>query len=166
MNQETKDQIKASVAAFRLPRYDQIPDVGLYLEQTVKYINEFLAPLGENELTSSMVSNYVKMKLIDSPVRKQYGRRQIAQLLITTLVKPVVALDNVRRLLQLAGDEQRLFDYFAAEFENLLLYVFDVKDVAEDVLPGDSEQADLMRNVILTAANKIYLDKCFAALGA
>ena len=49
-----------AIDGFRLPRYAQIPDVGLYLEQVVRYVNTHLAPLGEPELTSSMVSNYVK----------------------------------------------------------------------------------------------------------
>ena len=33
------------IEAFRLPRSREIPDVGLYLEQAVKYVNSFLAPL-------------------------------------------------------------------------------------------------------------------------
>ena len=60
------------IAGFCLPRYAQIPGVGLYLEQVVRYINAHLAPLGEPELTSSMVSNYVKQGLIPAPVRKLY----------------------------------------------------------------------------------------------
>ena len=47
----------ASIELFRMPRYREIPDVGLYLDQTVKYINRFLAPLGCEEITPSMVSN-------------------------------------------------------------------------------------------------------------
>ena len=69
MKQETKQQICQSVAAFRLPRYTEIPNVGLYLEQAAKYIAEYLAPLGEAALTPSMISNYVKKGLIDSPVK-------------------------------------------------------------------------------------------------
>ena len=49
-----------NIEEFRLPRYAQIPDVGLYLEQVVRYVNSHLAILGEPALTSSMVSNYVK----------------------------------------------------------------------------------------------------------
>ena len=51
--------MREDISGFRLPRYEQIPDVGLYLEQTVRYVNSFLAPLGEVELTASMASNYV-----------------------------------------------------------------------------------------------------------
>lgn len=65
-----QNRITADIAAFRLPRYAQIPEVGLYLEQVVRYINARLAPLGEPELTGSMVSNYVKQKLVPAPQKK------------------------------------------------------------------------------------------------
>lgn len=44
---------------FRLPRYKEIPDIGLYLEQTVSYINNILSII-DISITSSMLSNYVK----------------------------------------------------------------------------------------------------------
>ena len=51
MELKLKRQMAESVRGFRLPRYAEIPTVGLYLEQTIKYINGFLAPLGCLELT-------------------------------------------------------------------------------------------------------------------
>lgn len=60
--------------SFRLPRYAQIPNVGLYLEQVVRYVNAHLAPLGEPELTNSMVSNYVKQSLIPAPIKRHTHR--------------------------------------------------------------------------------------------
>ena len=35
----------SNIEHFHLPTYREIPTVGLYLEQTVKYINECLHPL-------------------------------------------------------------------------------------------------------------------------
>ena len=69
MKTELKRQMAESIRGFRLPRYDAIPTRGLYLEQTIKYINSYLAPLGCMELTGSMVSNYVKKGLIPAPVK-------------------------------------------------------------------------------------------------
>ena len=43
MKEEIKTALTASVRDFHLPRYREIPDVGLYLEQTVKYIDNYLA---------------------------------------------------------------------------------------------------------------------------
>ena len=83
-----------SIELFRLPRYREIPDVGLYLDQTVKYINPFLAPLGFAEITPSMVSNYVKKGYIKSPVRKQYDAVQIAYLFFIAVAKNVLSMDK------------------------------------------------------------------------
>ena len=81
-----------TVLAFHLPRYFEIPDVGLYLKQVVKYINDILSPLGLPEMTASMISNYVKQGLIDKPVRKlitdnasseeikEYARKELGML--------------------------------------------------------------------------------------
>ena len=42
---------------FSLPRYEEIPDIGLYLDQTAKYINSYLEPLGDMNITPSLISN-------------------------------------------------------------------------------------------------------------
>ena len=81
MKQETKNRICLSIRDFRLPRYSEIPNVGLYLEQVTKYICEYLAPIQDNAITGSMISNYVKKGLVSSPVKKLYNREQIAYLL-------------------------------------------------------------------------------------
>lgn len=69
----------ADINHFHLPLYREIPNVGLYLEQTVKYINECLKPLGCIKVTPSMISNYVKKGYVTSPLKKQYDATQIAQ---------------------------------------------------------------------------------------
>ena len=42
MKLKTKQKIADSLRDFRLPRYQEIPDVGLYLEQVAKFISEYL----------------------------------------------------------------------------------------------------------------------------
>ena len=71
---------------FRMPRFREIPNVGLYLEQTVNYINECIGPL-DLTITSSMLSNYVKKGYVDRPVKKQYNAEQIAYLTQTSHIK-------------------------------------------------------------------------------
>lgn len=66
---------------FSFPEYEEIPDVGLYLKQVVRYIAGVLEPLGIQPLTASMISNYVKQGLIASPEKKMYFREQIALLM-------------------------------------------------------------------------------------
>ena len=39
MKAETKLRVAACAAGFALPRYSDLPQVGLYLDQTVQYVN-------------------------------------------------------------------------------------------------------------------------------
>lgn len=60
MKTETKCRVAACAAGFALPRYADLPQMGLYLDQTVQYVNSYFRTFCGVELTSSMVSNYVK----------------------------------------------------------------------------------------------------------
>ena len=87
-----------SVEGFRLPRYKEIPNVGFYLEQVVKYINGYLNQLGYPEITNSMVSNYVKQGLIHKPDGKLYYTDQIAHLFFVSITKNILSMDNIQKL--------------------------------------------------------------------
>ncbi len=151
-----------NIDMFCLPRYAQIPDVGLYLEQVVRYVNSHLAPLGEPELTSSMVSNYVKQGLIPAPIKKSYTAEHLARLLFIAVVKPVVALDGLRMMFSIQQDSytlQTAYDYFCDEFENMLGAAFGVAPAREGLGETQSDAKALLRNTILATVNKVYLDR-------
>ncbi len=167
MQTEIKEQLASSVREFRMPRYEQIPDMGLYLDQTVHLVNEYLAPLQENALTASMVSNYVKKGLVESPQRKRYCREQIAYLIFIALAKNVLSLEDLKRFIgvqQRSYTAQRAYDYLCEELENILGYVFGLKDTVDSVGADSTVEKMMLRTTIIAAAHKIYLDKYFAIL--
>ena len=167
MKQETKQQIRESIRDFRLPRYNEIPNVGLYLEQATKYVAEYLAPLGEYTLTPSMISNYVKKGLIANPVKKQYGREQIAYLFFIAMAKSVLSLDALTGFIKLQQQTYSLpkaYDYFAEEFENLLQFTFELKDFMETVGEDNTDEKRLLYTCIVAAVQKVYLEKCLEAI--
>lgn len=169
MKQETKQQISQSVRGFQLPRYSEIPNVGLYLEQASKYICEYLAPLGENPLTPSMISNYVKKGMISSPVKKQYSRDQLAYLFFIAVAKNVMTLDSLASFLQLQQRTyplQRAYDYFCQEFENLLFFSFDLSDFidSESDDGASSDEKRLLYSCIVAVVQKVYLEKSLQAI--
>ena len=154
MEKGVNNMIEA-IEGFRLPRYTQIPDVGLYLEQVVRYVNTHLAPLGEPELTSSMVSNYVKQGLISSPIKKSYTAEHLARLLFIAVVK-------LRMMFSIQGDNYTLptaYDYFCDEFENMLGAAFGLAPAREGLGETQSDAKDLLRNTIVATVNKVYLDR-------
>lgn len=167
MKNETKLKLAASVSGFALPRYEEIPNMGLYLEQTAKYVSGFLTPLGDFALTTSMISNYVKKGLVSNPVRKLYSREQIAYLLFIAVAKSVLSMDDLRlfiRLQQRTYTTEVAYDYFCSEFENVLQYVFGIKDRLDTVGVDSTDEKHMLRNTIITVAHKIYLEKCFTQM--
>ena len=161
MEKEVNSMIE-NIEGFRLPRYEQIPNVGLYLEQVVRYVNTHLAPLGEPELTSSMVSNYVKQGLISSPIKKSYTAEHLSRLLFIAVVKPVVPLEGLRMMFSIQGDTYSLptaYDYFCDEFENMLGAAFGIAPAREGLGETRSDAKNLLRNTIVATVNKIYLDR-------
>ncbi len=164
MNQKVKEEITTSVQGFKLPRYQEIPEVGLYLEQVAEYISEYLMPLGDIALTGSMISNYVKKGLVTNPVKKQYGRDQIAYLFFIAVAKTVLSMEDIRLMVEVQKETyepQVAYDYFCSEFENVIQYVFGMKDALDVIGRDDNEEKSMLRNTIITVAYKVYLDKFF-----
>ena len=169
MKKETRQRIADSVKDFSLPRYQDLPNMGLYLEQTTNYLSECLSPVIDTPFTTSMISNYVKKGLISSPVKKMYNRDQIAQLMFIVMAKNVISLDNLYNFMRLQERTYaipRAYNYYCAEFENVLHYVFGIKDTLDSVGLDSSHEKTMLRNTIITIAHKIYLDKCFQVLPA
>ena len=158
--------MKTVIQGFHLPRYQDLPNMGLYLEQTTKYINHFLAPLGCIEITSSMISNYVKKGLLPSPVKKQYYADQLAYLFFISLAKQVLSMEHIIALIERQRKTYTIpvaYNYFCMELENMLYYVFGLTDTVEDVGVTQTHEKNMLRSLIVAAAQIIYLDRCLAA---
>ena len=165
MNREAK--IQPAVQHFRLPRYQELPTVELYLDQTTELLNEHLAILGDVKITSSMISNYVKHHLIRRPIKKRYGADQIAELFFIAVAKNVMSLNDLKAALKIQRASYATataYDYFAEELENVLAYVFGLKANLATIGEEQSEYKHMLRNIIKAASYKIYVDQCFAAI--
>lgn len=153
-----------SVSSFRLPRFSEIPDVGLYLEQTTKYINRYLSPIGF-EITSSMVKNYVKMGLVKNPDQKLYYTDHIGHLIVITVLKNVISLENIATLFvnqQKIYTDPVAYDYFCMELENMLGYQFGLKGTVDKIGNTSSLEKKMLRSAIIAVSHIIYLEFCFS----
>jgi len=167
MKLKTKQKIADALSSFRLPRYEEIPDVGLFLEQTATYISECLSPLDDCSLTPSMISNYVKKGLIPSPVKKRYSREQIAYLIFIALTKNVLSLDGLIHFIALQKRTYSLeiaYDYFVRQFESILLFTAEVRDTLDIVGEDTTDEKRLLFACIVAVTQKIYLERCLEAI--
>ncbi len=156
------------VRDFRLPRYHELPNMGLYLEQITKYINGLITPLGCPEITSSMVSNYVKKGVIAPPKKKQYDREQIAYLIVISFLKSVLSLENISQLFtmqKLTYKSETAFDYFCLELENMLFFITGLKDTVDTIGETNSEVKTMLRGATTAVAHILFIENCFTVLG-
>ena len=158
--------IMEAIKIFRMPRFHELPDVGLYLDQTTKYINSFISPLGW-EITGSMISNYVKKGIIAPPIKKLYYAEQIAYLFYIAIAKNVLSLEHIvalREMQEKSYPKEIAYNYLCEELENVLFHVFGLKDKIDDIGRTKSDEKMLFREVIIAASNSIHLTSCFNAL--
>ena len=111
------------IQARTLPRWDDLPDFDLYMDQVISLMERYLgAPANpaDKGLTTSMVNNYVKTGMVPAPVKKRYGRLQLACLIVICALKPVLPLSVIKEILtdKLGQDNAgALYDRFCERFE-------------------------------------------------
>ena len=100
------------------PKWDEIPELDLYLDQVLLYVNNVCGSsisAADKGLTASMINNYVKHGYISKPVKKKYQRRQVARLIAITTLKPVFSIQEISATLNMLhkeADSRELYDDF------------------------------------------------------
>ena len=103
---------------FSYPKWEDIPNIDLYLDQVLLYVNQVCAPISpekEKGLTASMVNNYVKHGYLTKPDKKKYQRKQIARLIAITTLKSVFSIHEIAQTLntlQTQASSDQIYDAF------------------------------------------------------
>ena len=119
----TLSEICGLLAAQRLPRWQELPDLDLYMDQVLSLIRRYLADypgFDDRGLTASMVNNYVKMGVMPPPVKKKYTRGHLAHLIIICILKASLPIASIQQLIahELSGHTEEVFyDRFCELFE-------------------------------------------------
>ncbi|KRL64042.1 DUF1836 domain-containing protein [Lactobacillus psittaci] len=161
--------IQKDVINFSLPTFNEIPDVGLYLEQTCQFINTSLSPFKDLYLTNSMISNYVKKGIIEKPIKKRYSRQQIARLIFIAFAKPILSLNNLKIAIKMQDDSYDIataYQYLREESLNCFKYVYQLKEQLDDIGTTHTAEKTILRNIILAAVHEIYLNSYFSVTKA
>jgi hypothetical protein len=98
-----QQEFAARLQSFQPTPWEQIPDLGLYMDQVITFIERQCRELfldGDRIFTPSMVNNYVKIGLVERPAAKKYGRGQLAQLLMICVLKQSISVENMKALVQ------------------------------------------------------------------
>lgn len=162
-------EIAKRMASFKLPRYDELNNFDVYMDQLVQILDnilyEFLVPDEENALTPSMINNYVQKKVIKAPTRKKYSKNHIVYLIVIGILKQVFPILELKEIIAQALEEYPIdmaYDYFCSELENALQATFSTRTFAQIEKRAVKRRTPLSENVrsaVLSFANRIYVKK-------
>lgn len=157
------------VAQFKLPMYDELPDVPLYLDQVIYYVNHSLVGLfGENTniVTGSMINNYVKLKMMPAPIKKRYYRDHIAYIITITFLKQVISITNIvegiEEVKKVYG-KQKAYDIFATIVSKEINMVTQLMTQEEIIINNKNYETDAviipMKAACISVIAKIFAEK-------
>ena len=93
-----------SIQSLHLPRFEELPEIDLYMDQVVVLMQKYLEPLlgdgSDKAITPSMINNYVKQGAVPAPVKKRYGREHIAQLIIICIFKQILPIPSIQAIMK------------------------------------------------------------------
>ncbi|MDO4198490.1 MAG: DUF1836 domain-containing protein [Erysipelotrichaceae bacterium] len=150
---------------FHVPRYEELPDFPIYIDQLIEYIENKLSVFFFDEekiITKSMINNYVKQGIVRAPEKKKYERDQIVYIIIICILKKSFTLEEISLIIETVVnyiDIVTSYNYFCNDFEACLKGIFDKKEIVHTpYMTNNKELVYSCQCVMLTVANKVYLE--------
>ena len=170
--------------SYTLPLWDEIPDIGYYMEQVIALLKDcldYLPPELKEEqfITAATINNYVRKKVIPEPIKKKYYRSHIAYLIVICSLKRCLSLATLQTMLPLSLTEEELKEtydsyvrlhhkvimYFTNEVRNASGAILGHEDTGEEGLAFD-DTADLVAAAaIVSGFSRLLAEKLLLLKG-
>ena len=154
------------IMKIHIPRWNELPEIDLYLDQVVNYIEKYLGQYTVNKddkiITKTMINNYVKLGIMPAPIKKKYSREHMAYLIVICVLKQVYSINDIGKLISLTiqyFELSKAYNRFCANLEVSIKNVFTRKEFpnAEKM----TEEQYLLKNVVQAVADKLYVEFTF-----
>lgn len=149
---------------FRLPAWEEIPDIGLYMEQVVTLLREYLDYLPpelkeEEAVTAAAINNYVRTRVMPGPQKKRYYRVHLAYLIVICTLKQGLSISLVQKLLPVGlppEEVRRIYSRYAERHRVTAQYftqqVYAAAALFLDLEPESALTTDRVEELIASAA--------------
>ena len=108
---------------YRLPDWEDFPELPLYMDQVIYLMDQYLSPLPreteQKAVTPAMINNYVKLGMMPRPNKKRYTRVHLAYLVMVCVLKQTISAAEIKKLVpaELGEEETRArYEAFSAVF--------------------------------------------------
>ncbi len=172
MQDRSLDALIEFLRGYSGARWDEMPDLELYMDQVITYLKRQLAPFqgspDENLVTPSIINNYVKAGFVPRPEKKKYARAHLASLTMACTLKRVLPIESVRRLVARDGappDEARYDQFQAAQREAFLEEAQLLEQLKAD-WPSDSQSLYRLAThfALRAGADRLIADRIMAII--
>ena len=155
---------------FSYKDYKDLPDIDLYMDQVVTYLEKqlmiFQTSSLDKQITSSMINNYVKGEVVSSPIAKKYNREHLALIQEVCTLKQVLTIAEVKQIIdERYHKKDTANDEVFNNFKDLVNEknkdaIFATKEKLENINDNDlNSLTDLAMNLALTANSYISISK-------
>ncbi len=162
---------------YRLPSWEEIPDLGLYMEQVLALLRQYLDYLppelkDEQFITAATINNYVRNRFMPEPCRKKYYRVHIAYLIMICTLKQTLSIATLHSMIPVGLSEQEVREIYSAYAEKHRLaaeyFIQQVRLAAGPILAHErtqcalatSETSELISEIaILSGLSRLLAEK-------
>ncbi len=155
-------ELKRLLTEQRPDRWDELPDIPLYMDQVVSYLSRQMIPTGDGDtLTSAMINNYIKDGLVERANGKKYDQEHLAYLTAISALKQVMSVREMK-VITTVGREMRSPD---RQYEYFCEYLDQAMADTADRLDEGTTDRDLPK-LVLDLAMRSYANglACHRAL--
>ena len=133
---------------YRLPDWEEIPDLGLYMEQVIVLLKQYLDYMPpelkeEQVITPAAINNYVRKKIMPQRVQQQYYRTHIAYLIMICTLKQCMSISTLQTMIPMGLDDvelERTYTAFASRHRaSTLFFMEQVREVAAGILDHEEQ---------------------------
>lgn len=131
---------------FNLPDWEMIPDFGLYMEQVIQLLKQYIDYMPpelkeEQVVTASAINNYVRTDVMPGPCKKKYYRIHIAYLIIICTLKQSLSIAMIQKIIPMGLTEERVREIYEQYAEthraSSSFFVRQVRTLAAELLSHD-----------------------------
>lgn len=151
------------ITKIHIPRWNELPEIDLYLDQVVNYLEKYLGQYNVNQedktITKTMINNYVKLGIMPAPEKKKYSREHIAYLIVICVLKQIYSISDIGKLISLTikyFELSKAYNRFCANLEVSIKNVFTRKEFPNT--ERMTEEQYLLKNVVQSVADKLYVE--------
>lgn len=102
MDKKAMEELIQGFHNFTQIKFENIPDIDLYMDQVTTLIEEKLGHLkrkeGESILTKTMINNYTKSGILMPPKKKKYSKQHIILIILTYYLKQILSIGDIQKL--------------------------------------------------------------------